>query len=702
VGFSRPTLLALLGLAVGGAALCLFWPEGGAAPGTLRLLPAGADVDRLELDFGTPVQLARRERRAGGDDWRLAGPPERSADPGVVDAMIAALDVARPARAVDVGSAAPDPRFGFAPPAGRVAVGLSDARSVVVSFGAALPSEHRVYARTSLRPELVLVVDDSLLRSLRRGPEELRDRRLWTLDPERVAAVEVKEGGSTLRVERAGRRFRVEPPGVAADPERAARLFEAVASPRAVGFPAGDACASAGGVELELSADDGVARTLRFRPGAPADCAGCPAESVAACTGDRVTVAVAGDFLETIRALLPELARTSLFPLFDPFDVQTIAIVGAGERWSLHRADGGWRADDASPPPEDEAVARWLLALSLVAVEPSRAESGSFVADGAVELSSRLGGSMRVERSAAAADGSVAVRRDGETVAFRLPPAEAYLLTAPRAHLGAAAGAACDPLAVQSLEVLAAPSADGSPSPVQALRRADGGRWTLAGSTLPADPAMADLLVGDLCRLPLQPLVPRRALAPSPSWTVVLRDAAEREFLRIDVFASSGGGERWGAGGYGAPERHALPASAVERLRRPLVALDALRMPASPGSTIEVALPSGRAIAFTVGTDGWSAPGLPGPLASRLATTLAAPLLLGAIALDVSDEPSVGWPRRCTVTRLPVAGPASTLVVGGPDAAGRVLAWSSADRALFELGPDVLAELLLLESLTAP
>jgi hypothetical protein len=140
----------------------------------------------------------------------------------------------------------------------------------------------------------------------------------------------------------------------------------------------------------------------------------------------------------------------------------------------------------------------------------------------------------------------------------------------------------------------------------------------------------------------------------------------------------------------------------VERLRRPLAALDALRTPAPAGSTIEVALPAGRTIAFTAGTDGWSAPGLPGTLASRLATTLAAPRLLGALALAVPGDPSADWPRRCVVTRLPLSGSRSTLVVGGPDAEGRVLAWSAGDRALFELEPDVLAELVLLESLIAP
>ncbi|MBI5488424.1 MAG: DUF4340 domain-containing protein [Deltaproteobacteria bacterium] len=727
MGFRRSTILILLVAAAAGAALCALAPGKAAEPEALRLLPENVDVVGLEVRFEAPMRLELQERRARGDDWRIAGAVDWPADPGIVDAMITALDVARPERAVEVGPSSSLARYGLAPPADGVSIVLSDKRTIVVSFGTSAPGERRVYAWTSLHPDVVLVVDEALRSSVDRSPAELRDRRLWVLDPEAMVSVEVADARGAVLVERIGRRFRVTPPGVAADFERASRLFELLAVPRAAGFPDGDACAAEEGFRIRIADENGVGHELRMSP-----CDPCPADAVRACLDGRDVVAVPADLGASARELSADLARTSLLPAIDPPSVTSIAVTSSSERWTLHRTPDGWRSDDGALSPETDVVLRWLRPLALLQVDPARLDAEPFVVAGTIELASRLGSTIRLERSSEARDGSVRVRREGEEAAFRLAPAEAALLTAARTYLSASAGAACDPLAVQTVEVLSgaerAPAAGvvaDAPPVVQRLRRAPAGRWMLEGTTLRVDAAAVDLLVGDLCRLPGRPLVPRAALEPDVRWTVVLGAADDRQLLRLEVFAPAGDEDTYAAAGYGAPERHALPSPAVDRLGRALVAPDALD--ADPGQVArwEIDLEGGRTIRLYRDGGDWrvddgSTGGGTGDAAASadaaapdsgrisaagaadLARALAAPRLLGVVSLEAPDDPSADWPHRFVVRRVAADGSTSSFAVGGPDAGGRVLLWSEEFGAVLEAQAEIHAALVYLDSLESP
>ena len=567
-------------------------------------------------------------------------------------------------------------RYGFSPGPGTVRVELSDGGTVELSFGGPAPGERRVYARTSLHPDVVLVVDTALRASVDRGSLDLRDRRLWRLDAERIVSVEVADGENGVTVERAGRRFLVTPPGVAADFERASRLFDVVSAPRAAGFPVTRACSAAPGLRIRVVGEDGAAHELRM--------GSASAGAVAACLDGNTPVALSADLAAMARELSADLGRTSLLPAFDPLSVTSIAVTSAAERWTLRRGPEGWRSDDGALSPDADTVRRWIRPLVLLQVDPARVGEGPFETERTIDLSSRIGSTIRLQVSAAARDGGVLVRRWAAAVAFRLAPAEAAFLTAVRAYLPPRPGRAIrwpcrasrcwrdrpcrrDPAKPRRGQLLnAGPRAMVARG--RAARRCRGrGSWS---ATSPVARAA---------------MIPRAALEPDVRWTVVLRRRRSRD-------PAAGGvrrGRREGpfaAAGYGSRASHA--AGARRAALRGVVAPDwvgGVERCVDPGDVAP-----------------WSS--TPRDLASR-----------GRFVDSVDDsrapwrsrwrawfpeagDPSADWPRRFAV-RCESASGTSSFVVGGPDDQGRVLLWSEQHGALLQTQPRVHAALGYLAAL---
>jgi len=679
MGFRTGTLVALGVLAAALLGPLAWWsrrPAGSEAP---RLVPAGADVVALELRVAEPVRLERAARRAGGDDWRIAGAGGGPADPAVVDAMLAALEMARPARAIRLENpAAPPARLGLAPPRGTVRLWGADGTTWTVELGAPVPGEPRLYLRSSREPGLVWIAEDALRRSLARTPAELRDRRLWTLPAARVSAVEWRDGETAVRVERTAEGFRVTPPGAAADPERAGRLFDLAAAPRASGLRENGACGGAAAGPRLIVEAPGERHELVWTGGSDG------ASDTVACVDGRTGVTVDRDLRETPRALAPLLARTSLFGAFDAEDVTSIAVEEPGGRWSLRRGAGGWEAEGVGFAADPAVASGWLRRLLRVTVDPGRPADAPFAPAGAVELSVRGRATVRIERSAPGPDGTVAVRRAGETAAFRLTPEESYLLVSPQAHL-ASAGAACDPLAAVRLEVRERAVDGAAGRPVQVLARAPGAGWAFEGSRWTVDAAGVDLLLGELCRLPLQPRVgPAPRAGAGWSVRVVGRDGADlmsgtaaedaARGLRVVVLAGESDGRGMSEAGW-------------QRLTRPLVAAEALAMRPGEGASIAVARDDGRRLTLTWDGTAWVSPKLPGTVAASVGAAAAAPAWRGALSLTAPDD-SAGWPVRYRVERRATEDAAAEeWRVGGPDGTGRLLLQEAATGALFEVDP---------------
>lgn len=679
MGFRRATLGVLGALVVGLLVPVVLLSLQPAAPGRPRLVPAGADVVSLELKLGAPVRLDRVARAAGGDDWRISGSDGGPADPGVVDAMLAALETARPVRAVRLDDpAAPPAALGLSPPRGTVRLWAADGSTWSVEFGAPLPGESRVYLRSSHEPGLVWVVADSLRRSVERTPAQLRDRRLWTMPPAQVLAVEWHDGAVRVRVERTADGFRVTPPGTLADVERAARLFELAAAPRASGFPEEDACTDPAGPRLVVEQAAGR-HELAFA-GRPSAESGSPA-----CVDRRTTVALGIDLLETPRALLPLLARAPLFGVVDPDAVTAVAVEEPDGRWALRRGAAGWEGAGLSFEIDSTAAAGWLRRLALAVVDPARVEPGPLVAAGAVELTVRGRTPVRLERSAAAADGSVAVRRTGEPVAFRLSREESYLLASPQAHL-AAAGTACDPLAASRLEVRELPTDVAADRPVQLLVRTGEAGWTFEGSVLPVDATAVDLLLGELCRLPLQPKIGAATVADG-RWNVRVGGRDGQVLLSgVAPVDDPARGSRVLLLS-GESDARALSEAGWRRLTRPMVAAEALVLRPGAGASLVAERGDGKRLVLAWDGARWSSPALPSAVAASAGTALAAPAWREALSPAAPDE-SAGWAVRYRVERRASAGaPPEEWQLGGPDAHGRLLLRDVASGALFEVDP---------------
>ena len=679
MGFRRATLGVLGALVVGLLVPVVLLSLQPAAPGRPRLVPAGADVVALELKLGAPVRLERVARAAGGDDWRMAGPDGGPADPGVVDAMLAALETARPVRAIRLDDpAAPPAALGLSPPRGMVRLWAADGSTWSVEFGAPLPGEARVHARSSLEPGLVWVVADSLRRSVDRTPAQLRDRRLWTLPPAQVLAVEWHDGAASARVERTTDGFRVTPPGTLADAERAARLFELAAAPRASGFPEAEACAGRAGPRLVVEKAAGR-HELAFA-GRPSAASGSPA-----CVDGRIAVTVGIDLLETPRALVPLLARAPLFGTLDPDAVTAVVVEEPDGRWVLRRGAAGWQGEGLAFEVEPAAAAGWLRRLALVAVDPARLEPGPFVAAGAVELTVRGRATVRLERSAAAVDGTVAVRRAGEAAGFRLTPEESYLLASPQAHL-AGTGTACDPLAAARLEVREVATDGAHGRAVQVLVRSSGGGWAFEGSALPVDATAVDLLLGELCRLPLQPRIGSATVADG-RWTIRVEGRDGRPMLSGTAPADDPvrGSRALLLSGEG--DARGLSEAGWRRLTRPLVAAEALVLRPGAGASLVAERDDAKRLALTWDGTTWASPELPAGVASAVGAALSSPSWREALSLSSRDE-SAAWSVRYRVERrVSTEAPMQEWRVGGPDTRGRLLLQDVATGTLFEVDP---------------
>lgn len=158
---------------------------------------ADFETERVEeIRLADPVSKIRLERR--GDRWFMKSPLSARASATRVRAILSALDRARIERFVsDDDSRLQD--FGLKEPRVSIHLEVRDGDDAEVHFGAADPE--RADAMLARRPESASIVSVStnLLADLSTTAEELRDRRLIPVEPERIERVVLTRGG--LRME---------------------------------------------------------------------------------------------------------------------------------------------------------------------------------------------------------------------------------------------------------------------------------------------------------------------------------------------------------------------------------------------------------------------------------------------------------------------------------------------------------------------
>jgi len=198
-------------------------------------------------DGETVVALERKD-----DRWRVTAPVEDRADVSVAQQILNDAEFLRREQTIPAGANKDEARarlseFGLTNPRVELAFGGKDAPPPI-RFGKETAVEGRIYARLGEAQD-AYVIADSLLDTIRKKPDDFRDRRLSELEPSEVGKLLVKSAAGEIEAVREKGRWRLTRPIKArADDARVGNLITQVANTRIEAFlsPAPDAAATQG------------------------------------------------------------------------------------------------------------------------------------------------------------------------------------------------------------------------------------------------------------------------------------------------------------------------------------------------------------------------------------------------------------------------------------------------------------------------
>jgi hypothetical protein len=149
--------------------------------------PAAKTPPAAPVDFS----LAKK-----GNDWRLTGAVDARADYGTVEGLIGRLEQVRMKSIVAAAATPADQKkYGFDKPQGQVTLGAGSTRATLIL--GAKHDDTSVYARDLSRP-LVFTVESSLLDDLRKKPDDIRVKDIFTFRSFSATSVDVILGGQTF------------------------------------------------------------------------------------------------------------------------------------------------------------------------------------------------------------------------------------------------------------------------------------------------------------------------------------------------------------------------------------------------------------------------------------------------------------------------------------------------------------------------
>lgn len=165
------------------------------------------EIEELEIRRGDDIVRAHRD----GDDWRLVEPLQADGDRTELSVITGAIATLARQRVVDE-EPADLAQYGLEPP--RIDVGFrttGDTEMRRVHIGDRTPAGSDLYARLAgERP--VFLVSSFLETTFDKDAFALRDRTILRFDREQVEALELADGPTTLRFERAGDDWRIAAP----------------------------------------------------------------------------------------------------------------------------------------------------------------------------------------------------------------------------------------------------------------------------------------------------------------------------------------------------------------------------------------------------------------------------------------------------------------------------------------------------------
>jgi hypothetical protein len=206
----NPTLVALLLLlpllAWGGYE---FWsmlkygpvPEPGQSPRLAQLVSMSPDdVARAELKSGEKSLVLVRT----GKEWRIEQPIAAKADAAMVDQML--KDLLEPNVDSVIADKVEDPaQYGLDKPAFVATLTNKSGQKRVIQTGLKDPRDIAVYAREASRPALFLLSSFTVDNLKGKKAEDLRDKTVLAIDPEKVNRVTIERPSGTVVVERKGK-----------------------------------------------------------------------------------------------------------------------------------------------------------------------------------------------------------------------------------------------------------------------------------------------------------------------------------------------------------------------------------------------------------------------------------------------------------------------------------------------------------------
>ncbi len=244
-----------------------------------------AKVQSIQIADGTQTLVLTKK----DDAWRLTAPIDARADFSAAEAIIGRIESATIKSIVSENAGDADVKqYGLDKPAVRLTLNLEGA-TTVLDFGKS--ADNGVYARQTAKSSIV-IVDQSLVDELKKGPEAFRQKDLFTFRAFNATRAEVSWSGKTLvmeKIEASGDKpeswKRVAPNGGELDRGKVDGLLNGLSDMRALSF----ANSRAGtGVDSQT-----MTVSIKFDQGKKED---------------RVTFGKAGDQVHAVRADDPGVA----------------------------------------------------------------------------------------------------------------------------------------------------------------------------------------------------------------------------------------------------------------------------------------------------------------------------------------------------------------------------------------------------------
>ena len=145
-----------------------------------------AEIDSLSVKKKDAVNI---ELKKDGNDWKITAPQAFLADPTVVSGMIATLSNLDSQRLVENSATDLSP-FGLSSPAIVVTIGENKKKSRQVLIGDATPTGSAVYVKLADDPRIFTTASFNKT-SLDKTLDDLRDKRLFTVQTEKIIRVEL-------------------------------------------------------------------------------------------------------------------------------------------------------------------------------------------------------------------------------------------------------------------------------------------------------------------------------------------------------------------------------------------------------------------------------------------------------------------------------------------------------------------------------